>query len=186
MRDTQPDTPLASIDEILLIQQIHHVKPQQQLLIVPRQRDDVREGHIIDRVRGTMGGVCLPSLFRRAQPRGKQRLTRERRPLQQTIGDDRGTRQGLLVIAMHPAFRVDVGNFCRFEQDVAGLEPVPFTLPPGHIAARRQVIRDLEFQGSINAPGPTPFKGKVVQQGRRPKLACIGQIVGELVIPGQL
>ncbi len=68
MRHTEADTAFALVDEVLLIQRIDNIEPQQQFLIMPGQRDDMRDGKIIDRVRRTMGRVGLSTFLRRPQP----------------------------------------------------------------------------------------------------------------------
>lgn len=41
MRHAQADAPFAAIDVVLLIEQIDHIEPEQELLSVPRQWNDM-------------------------------------------------------------------------------------------------------------------------------------------------
>src|SRR5690242_1120568 len=69
---------------------------------------------------------------------------------------------------------------------MAGLESIPFTLPPSNVSTSGQILHEPHLERGISPPAPTSFKGKIVQQRGRPELACIGKIVGQLVIAGQL
>jgi hypothetical protein len=50
MGNTQTNVPFTSIDEVLLVKQIDHVKPNQEFLAF-RQRENVCDGKIVRRVR---------------------------------------------------------------------------------------------------------------------------------------
>ena len=68
MRHTEADTAFAMVNEVLLIERIDDIERQQQFLIMPGQRDDMRDGKVIDRVGRTMGRVGLSTFLRRPQP----------------------------------------------------------------------------------------------------------------------
>ena len=61
MRHTESDTAFALIDEILLIQRIHDIESDQELLPLPGQRNDMANRKVIDRIGRAMG--CSPGII---------------------------------------------------------------------------------------------------------------------------
>ena len=134
-----------------------------------------------------MTGVGLGlRVFCRAHTRGKEHLSRDRRPLQESITHDCRTRQRLHVVAKHPAFRVDIRDLLRVQEEMARLQAITLTLPPGHIAARGEVVAQLQFQRAVDASLPAALEGKIVQQRRGAELPGIGKEVAEFIPAGEL
>ena len=76
------DTAFALVDEILLVQRIDDIKPDQELLSVPGQWNDMANRKVVDRISGAMARVSLCTFFCSPQSRCKENLPSEGCPIE--------------------------------------------------------------------------------------------------------
>ena len=104
MRNPQTDAPFTVVIEVVLVEQIDDVEAQQHLLIVPGQRDHVRERRIVNSMGSRVRRIRFRIVVnRRSQARSVQHLAGDVGPFQEPICHDGRTRHELRVIAKDPA-----------------------------------------------------------------------------------